>query len=443
MFPRHLALVAALLSLVAGHCAEVCAQTARDPRAAAPYRGLFGGNNGPDENGQVLDFTAGLFGGYDDDLGGGQNASASDSATRASSKYYGGQSQLRYRRQAFQKLHLEATAGASSSLYADIDDLVATSANGAFGVNWTVSPRTRLSVSQAIAYSPFYSYSLFPVAGVETPLVPVAPSFDTRVTKNENITLASSATFTRDLSTRLSFSAGGNYSRVDFRSAALQPDGEHYGGQARLSYAMTRRAKARLGYGYTTGDYGGTRASGLRSHSIDIGIDYARALSFSRQTQFSFSTGSTIYNDSRYTRYLVLGNAQLSHQIGRTWLANATYSRSLQLVNGFSEPFFADAVAADLNGFVGRRVVVRTTTGITWGQLGLSPDDSFNRNSKTSYVTPSVQVAVTEMVALQASYFFYRYQFDPGAAALPEGFDSRRSRQGVRLGLTFWVPLVR
>ncbi|MBL8143719.1 MAG: hypothetical protein JNM38_21580 [Acidobacteria bacterium] len=443
MFPRRLALVAALLSLVAGTCAEVCAQTARDPRAAAPYRGLFGGNNGPDENGQVLDFTAGLFGGYDNDLGGGESATVSDSSTRASSKYFGGQSQLRYRRNVFQKLGLEASAGTSSSLYTDIDNLVATSANGALGVSWSINQRTRMSLSQSVAYSPFYGYSLFPTAGVETPLVPTAPTFDTRVTKNENVTLGSSATFTREVTSRLSFDASANYSRIDFRGDIDQPGGAHYGGRAGFGYSLTRRARARLGYGYMTGDYGGSRSNNLQSHTIDVGIDYARALSFSRKTQLSFSTGSTVYSDARYTRYLVLGNAALTHQLGRTWLAQATYSRNLQLVNGFSEPFFADTASVGLGGFLGQRVRLTTQAGISWGQLGLSPKDADNRSSKTTYVSPALQVAITEFMALQGSYFYYQSEFDPGSAPLPEGLDATRSRQGVKVGLTFWVPLIR
>lgn len=435
--------VAAAVMLVSSVGADVWAQSTRDPRAAKPYRGLFGGNNAPDENGQVLDLTLGLFGGYDDDIGGGQGTSASSSSAQASSKYLGGSTQLRYRRSALQRFGIEASGGTSSSLYTDIDNLVATSANAGLGLNWSINTRTRLSLSQSVAYSPFYSYAVFPTAGVEIPLVAPPQSFDTRVTKDENISLGSMVSFNRELSARAGFNASANYARLDFKSNADQRSGDNYGARAGVSYSLTRRARARLGYGYQTGNYGGTRAAGLASHSIDVGIDYARALSFSRKTQLAFSTGSTIYSDSRYTRYLVLGNAQLTHQLSRTWAANATYSRNLQLVNGFQDPFFSDAVAAGLGGYLGQRVLVQTTAGLTWGQLGLSTNNADNRQTQTTYVTPSLQVGITEFMALQASYFYYRYQFDQGAAELPVGFQDRRSRQGFRVGLSVWLPLVR
>ncbi len=47
------------------------------------------------------------------------------------------------------------------------------------------------------------------------------------------------------------------------------------------------------------------------------------------------------------------------------------------------------------------------------------------------------------MLALQGSYFYYRYQFDEGAAALPEGLAPESTRQGVRVSLVVWLPLVR
>jgi hypothetical protein len=58
-------------------------------------------------------------------------------------------------------------------------------------------------------------------------------------------------------------------------------------------------------------------------------------------------------------------------------------------------------------------------------------------------VSPALQVAITEFMALQGSYFYYQSEFDPGSAPLPEGLDATRSRQGVKVGLTFWVPLIR
>ena len=58
-----------------------------------------------------------------------------------------------------------------------------------------------------------------------------------------------------------------------------------------------------------TGDYKG--------HSIDAGVSYNKALSFSRRTTLGFSTGTAAVNDGIQTHYSLIGNVQLTRELGR------------------------------------------------------------------------------------------------------------------------------
>jgi hypothetical protein len=74
-------------------------------------------------------------------------------------------------------------------------------------------------------------------------------------------------------------------------------------------------------------------------HNVQAGINYGRPLSISRRTSFSFSTGSAIAvrddlsnpDAAPATTARLTGNASLTHELGRTWTARATYRRGLTL----------------------------------------------------------------------------------------------------------------
>ena len=67
-----------------------------------------------------------------------------------------------------------------------------------------------------------------------------------------------------------------------------------------------------------------------RIHNIDAGVDYSRALSFSRRTTFSFSTGSAVLVrdkalggfDGNRTSYQFIGNADSTATVSDPVLAN-------------------------------------------------------------------------------------------------------------------------
>lgn len=428
----------------------------RDPRAVGPYRGLFGGNSLDPNSRDSLDLVGGLFGGYDDNvtarssgLGGG--GSLGDPRAAVSSSYGGASAALRYARNVAERVGFQAGANVTSAYYPDLDDLWATAYGANAALSWRLGPRSTLGASQSFRFSPFFGFALFPVpGGVGDEVDSFDGGPDTRVVQRDNFQYATSVSFARDLSARSAFQASANWRRTDFtgEAAGRYRDREYWGGAARWSYRLTRNAAARLGYGYRTGAYGAENERRLDSHTIDAGIDYGRSLSFSRRTRFSFGTGTAIYSRSRdgigelgsEYRFTAVGNATLLHELGRSWTAAAAYNRGVRLVDGFSEAFITDTVSLNVGGFLGQRSRLSLASGIHWGHYGTSRRS--RRPTSVAYVTPSYQFALSRHLALQASYFYYRYSFDEGSVVLPEGFLPEYARQGYRLTLSYWIPLL-
>lgn len=451
--PIRPVLLAVLATLVAGSAWAQPQAPPQDPRAVGPYRGLFGGNALDPNSRDQLDFTLSLFGGYDDNVtanDGGSGGFGGDPRAQASSSYGGASAALRYARNIFERVSFQAGANASSSYYADLDSLIATSYGANAALNWRINNRTGFNLAQTFSFSPFFAYAFFPVPGIVEGVDSYEVGYDARVLRQDNVAYATTMSFSRNLTKRSTFSVSGNWQRTDFtgESAVRYRDHQYYGAGAQWTYRLTEHASARLGYGYYTGDYGSAGERRLETHNIDVGIDYNRSLSFSRRTRLAFGTGTVAYASQRpgtdvtseEFQFTVIGDARLSHEIGRSWVASAGYNRGVRLMQGFTEPFITDAATFTLGGFLGPRSRLSLVGGVNWGNYGTTAETQ--RSTRVAYVTPSFQFALLRSLALQASYFYYHYRFDEGGAPLPLGFLPEYSRQGFRVGLSLWVPLL-
>lgn len=447
----RLTLCAAFAVILTLAAASALAQP-QDPRARGPYRGLFGGNELDPDAAQVLDFTASLFGGYDDDVTarGAESGRFGDRRAQAGSSIAGGSAAIRYARRVFQRVSFSSGADVSSSYYADLDGLVATSYGAHAGLSWTLSPRTTLTATQSFRFSPFFGYGIFPAAGVTDGPDVLDVGTDTRVVKQDNFSYLSSLLLNRTLSRRASVFASAWWSRTDFAtSASSYVDWQRWSVGGGWIYKLTQNASARLGYQYQTGLADRRTTLRLDAHTIDAGIDYSRALSFSRRTRFSFGTGTAAYSRSRggpvddgeELHFAVVGNARLTHEIGRSWVAALNYDRGVRFVEGFNDAFLRDTVTASVGGYVGPRTRLSLISGALWGDYGISSAEA-NRRTRTMYASPSVQFAISRNLAVEAAYFYYRYRFDDGRVALPEGFIPAYARQGFRVTLSYWLPLL-
>src|SRR5262249_51899533 len=152
--------------------------------------------------------------------------------------------------------------------------------------------------------------------------------------------------------------------------------------------------------------------------NIDAGLDYARSLSFSRRTQFSFSTGSSIVQTSQLGRtFRVTGNAYLSHEFTRDWQGQFAYLRDVGFFGNFGTPIFSDSASFCLRGVVGDRMQLTLTTGYLSGQLGLMDGAS---TFHTFTGTASLLYALTQLLGVDVSYSYFDYNFAQNAA-LPPG----------------------
>ena len=91
--------------------------------------------------------------------------------------------------------------------------------------------------------------------------------------------------------------AEGYYSLQTSSYASSEFDYISQGAGVRYHRGLTRNASLRLGYGFGGARYPNATTSALDRrgvHNIDAGVDYGRALSISRRTHFSFTTGSAL-----------------------------------------------------------------------------------------------------------------------------------------------------
>jgi len=310
--------------------------------------------------------------------------------------------------------------------------------SGSLAVGLAPNDRTRLSASEVVSYQPYTFSSLFPQSlDPNLQFVPVqGPSLELAANKTQYLTYTTSVTFNREVSRRTDFYAGYNFSQGDTAYGTGRFTSQ--GGNAGLRWKLTRNLGLRTGYGYQTARYGDD-ARNVRYHNVDVGLDYNRALSFSRRTTLSFGTGTTALTDGQTTSYHATGNAQLNHEIGRTWAATISYDRSFQFVGTLLEPVFYDAANASVGGLVNRRVRGETTARASLGKMGTG-SHSVDNDYDTYQGIATMAIALTRHLDLGVDYTIYRYRFG-SAAVLPPGIPRDVERQSISAHIDVWAPL--
>ena len=108
----------------------------------------------------------------------------------------------------------------------------------------------------------------------------------------------------------------------------------------------------------------------VSNHFIDVGADagYGRSYALTRRTTFSFSTNSGVFvgrepataaTDDSFdpqTRLFVGGSADLTHTMGRSWVASTGYRRGVSYEVGFDQPLLSDTALASLSGLITPRL---------------------------------------------------------------------------------------
>jgi hypothetical protein len=270
--------------------------------------------------------------------------------------------------------------------------------------------QTFLEVKQQAIYSEYYRFQLFPTL--------LGPDYDGALIADPDIDLfeqpsfryAGGASIEHQLNRRDSISGGYGYSRVGYQNEALR-DWQSHRASIRYRHRVSSHMFFHLGYGYrTASSSSATRRRGRELHDLDIGVDYSRALSFSRRTSLSFGTGSAVVvtdrlnvqgADPRATVHLI-GNAVLTHELGRTWTAYAYYNRGFIFREGFDEPFLTNALSVGLNGLVTRRLDMSLI-----GHLVLAHQNVGENNRYDSVVaSANARYALTGFLAAFAEFVY-------------------------------------
>jgi hypothetical protein len=414
------------------------------PRIERPYRGLFA--SGLSETGQSLVANATLGGGYDDNIlfeasqiggGGGVNPLIGQSGPIGSAD-----GSLNYTLNT-SRVSLGSSFGTMFRYFPGTRDPSLVAHGADVNANIRITRRTSLTAGQNVRYQPYMFASIFSpfqapsLVPFESPALgqPNPPRIDQATSREVYLSSNSALSLEHNFTPRLTFGTG--YQLFWSDTAYLGGRFTTHRGNAGFRYALSKGLGVRAGYVYQHGRY--PLANNVaQSQSVDAGLDYNKALSFSRRTTLSFATGTSAVTYGGSTSFQATGFARLNHEIGRTWAAYGGFSRSVQFVDLFLAPVVYSSLDAGFGGLVNRRVEFQS--GI-WTSIGNVDQPNAAAYFDTFLAGANLSVALTTYMRLGAYYAFYRYRFDE-FAFLPAGVPRNVDRQSVRIQMSLWAPLM-
>jgi hypothetical protein len=345
-------------------------------------------------------------------------------------------------------------ASSSFRYYSDFDRVSNTSSGIGAGFAAALPGGTRWLLNQTVGYSPSYLYALFPGAPGDGPgELPAATAPDYAVNDVASFSYSTSTTFSRRMTERGSLAVGGTVNMTNFvRQVPGRENMQSYTAHAEFSRGLQRNSSTKLAYRVQGGDSGFAAGASAVEHFVEIGLETSRPLSATRRATFSVSLGpSTVMipaeslgtgaadDNTRARRlYRVAGSAALGYQFGRTWQARASYNRGMEYLPGVQAPVLTGGVSATLDGLLSRRLDLNASGGYAAGSSAL--------RSRSTYSTYTGDVrlryALSRSWAAYVQYLYYFYDFR-GTNQLVTGLPPRLERNGARVGLTLWLPVVK
>jgi hypothetical protein len=439
--------------LIAGCILSFCAVPASAQTASQrPYKGVFGGGVYGDPD-HTFDVSLSMLEGYDDNL-----VAATGGGVRTSAPVVGGLYSMFGANGAYdwrgRGSQFGVTAATVGRYYNDAQTFVASHAAGV-GFSTQLPKRTILSVDQSFAYSPSYLMGLFPQTTTPTPGDAPAVGADYAVNTVSSYQYGTRASISRGLTRRGTVSAAVEYRSTDFlelEAEAGRTDRATTQARIQFSRGVSRSTSLRVAYRYSRGDIGSTIVGYVpggtsTEHGFDVGVDYLRTLSATRRMRLGFGVGSSAADlplsslaaavtDDR--QYNVLGEARFEYQFQRTWSTRARYQRRLEYIAELAEPVYSGGFAADMSGLLTPKVELSAAFGLSNGRSA-----AFRRATAYDTYTANVRLsrALSRTLALYTEYLYYFYDFRN--TQLQPGVPSTMERNGVRVGLTLWLPIFR
>jgi hypothetical protein len=421
-----------LVAVLIASCATPA--VAQAPRPERPYRGLFASGVGDAE--QSLTASASVASGWDDNLlaaARGENSVTVDRRAPAeggSLGNFGGGLSYSFQRDA---IAVHASATTSVRYFPSLTTRFMRGSQGQFSLTSSPRENTTFSLSASASHQPYALLSLFPASSGLSPASSDVIDLDAAISADPRLSYAGSVSASQRLSRRTTLS--GSYA---YRLTERSDSGSHFRHQnagGRLTHQISSGLSVHGGYGY--GEGRGNGEERFPHHNIDAGVNFNRALSFTRRTTVSFSTGSTAVRARERLRFLVTGSAQLTHEIGRSWSAWTAYGRRLQYHETWREPGLGNAVTFGLSGLVTRRLQADVAARVAMGTVGVHSDaPGFDHY----YGTASLAYALARFMNVSVSYAYYQHVFDeavPLAAGVPRSLE----RNSVRVAINLWAPI--
>jgi hypothetical protein len=428
------AVVTTTLSVATGY-----AQTGgRAPAGGA----VFGRSDARAASGEKLNLTVDLGESYDQNVTV-RSGDAVFSPFQTSGLYTMFTPALDFAARAGEHVQLAVTGASNVRHYDQLHETIVTNHAVGAGLTANLSPKTTLFFNQGVTYAPALLYGLF--GGSAAPVIgeAVPPASNYALDAERSYASATSAKLTRQVWHRATLSFESNLRYTNYiGNNPRYPDIRTRDAGGQFGYPMTRDTSLRLGYTYRQADYVGSPRN--TEQNFTVGVDYSRLLSRTRKTLMAFNIGSTMANapvvtasaDLRH-QYRLIGDASVTHPLGRTWSLQGSYHRGLGYIQGFQAPVFTGAYSAAANGFLNRRIDLSLAAAYSSGEAGLTGTPS----QFTTYTGDArLRYAVTRMWAVYAEYLFYYYDFNEGLL-LPAGLPPGLTRNGVRAGVTLWIPV--
>jgi hypothetical protein len=405
-------------------------------QAARPYRGLFGAGSGANRGGHLLALTASIYEEY------GTNQSSdlpSSDLVLREGWFLGVHGQLAYEKTG-QYSRVDLRGEGAFRYVRDVKQ----STDPRFRAEVAVDARTGsrktnlLRVGASADYEPYYILSIFPTEVLPTGDTAIVPTNrDDLLFKRSRYLYSQTFSYEQQTSRRsyLEFYDDWRTTRAQATTTGLDVNSLRAG--LRYGYRLSPSASMRLGYTYKLGHYGLDAAQRFQAHDLDVSFDYRKPLSRSRATSFGFGVGSSRISREGQPLWTVVGNANLSHDMGKGWFVRADYTRDAQLVEGFADPFFVNTVTGSVGGFLGHRVEVLASSGYSRGPVGFAADRYTSRQSSAR-----VRLALAKVLAIDAEGLLLQYGFGAGVP-VPGTVPANLDRWAVRCNLAWWLPLSR
>jgi hypothetical protein len=427
---------------VACTAATADAQVERPQRAA---RGIFGGPAASPNSPQQLDISASLFGAYDDDVTAEQGglSSAVSNGQDLSGIYSGLTLGLSYNRRVGRNASFGSSAGTSLRYYPSLDGHTLAPIGQQVAAGMSIgserNSRNHLSFGGDASFSPYYALGLLPSTGapIEVGDGNLAPQpVNSIINRRETITYGGGVQLERSLGARSTMTLNYGIHTIDFneesRKQSAQSAGAHY------RHSVSKALGWKVGYERSDASFG-VGGDAVVNHQIDAGLDFLKPLSLTRRTSMTFSVGPSLLQQNNSRQIRVVGDLALNHEIGRTWAARATYHRGVGMVAGLNSAVFSNGVGAALEGLLSQRLDFSAMGSYSTGEFAIT---GAANNYDTYQASVRLRAALQRATAVYVEYVAYRYQFD-SRVDLPLGIPGRLFRQGLRTGLTLWLPLIR